>query len=104
MGWFDWYQPIEDLRCPICKVALKEWQGKDGQCALAIWRQGHSAPVGQMVDDEVKMPQEIIDTWRLPETFEIYSYDCGKHCVIAEGRIEGEIWALTKIISVNITL
>ncbi len=101
MGMFDWYQPSEELQCPICKVPLKEWQGKDALCALALWQQGYSAPVNQLVDEECKMPEEIRDTWRLPEQFKIYSYDCGKHCTTAEGRTEGRVWVRTDIISVQ---
>lgn len=93
---FDYYQPSEKLQCPICKVKLEEWQGKDAECALLLWKQGQPFPSSTTDDEEVEMPEENRQTW-LPEKFEFYSYDCEKHCVTAEGKTEDGVWTTSRI-------
>jgi len=97
MGMFDWYQPSEKLQCPVCKVELKEWQGKDSICALLLWKQGQPFPDSTLHDEEIEMPEEIRRTWRLPVKFEFYASDCEKHRVTAEGKTENGVWIETRI-------
>lgn len=79
MGMFDWYQPFPDLECPTCGALLKEWQGKHGPCGLFLWKQGFAAPIDQLVDEECRIGMEQLSQKRLPQEFEIYSYDCSSH-------------------------
>jgi hypothetical protein len=48
---FDYYEPVPVLTCPKCGAELREWQGKDGPCALFVWRQHEPNPVGQRAYD-----------------------------------------------------
>ncbi len=50
MEMFDYYQPTEKIKCPKCGYQLKEWQGKDGHCALLVWQQNNKQAVDQKVD------------------------------------------------------
>jgi hypothetical protein len=97
VGMFDWYEPAEEHRCPVCDVVLSEWQGKDGPCALYVWRQGQAAPVDQRVDDDVKGARGVRAAERLPSRFEIYSHDCGRHDVTAVCACVDAIWRLTEV-------
>ena len=97
MGMFDWYQPSEKLQCPVCKITLTEWQGKDAACGLFVWKQSESSPVSQLVDEEVALLDEDRRKQRLPEKFVLYSYDCEKHCVMTEGKTENGVWTDTRI-------
>ncbi len=97
MGMFDYYQLNEKLQCPVCKIELSEWQGKDANCALLLWKQGQSFPESTLQDEEIEMPEEIRRTWRLPEKFRIYSYDCEKHCVWVEGKTQDGVWTDSRI-------
>jgi hypothetical protein len=97
MGMFDWYEPSDELTCPECQIALKVWQGKDGPCGLFVWREGHAQAVDQRVDSDVKLDPSARASWRLPERFEIYSYDCGRHRVEATGTCEEGTWVATQV-------
>ena len=55
MGMFDWYVPDPPLKCPVCGTLLERWQGKDGPCALLVWKQGEAVPVAMRADD-VNLP------------------------------------------------
>lgn len=79
MGMFDEYVPRPALRCPRCDAALRDFQGKDGPCAIFIWSQGVAAPVGQSVDADCMLPSEQAARFRLPPRFEIYTqcHGCG---------------------------
>ncbi len=102
MGMFDYYQLSEKILCPVCNVELKEWQGKDADCALLLWKQGQSYPESSaLLDEETEMPEEIRRTWRLPEKFVFYSYDCEKHCVYVEGQTVNEVWVNNRIVLVE---
>jgi len=76
MGLFDYYEPSGPCDCPVCGTHLSEWQGKDGECALFVWRQGIAAPVEQRVDDDIACLPAVREQERLPTKFLIYSYDC----------------------------
>ena len=102
MGMFDYYLPAVDINCPICGTPLKEWQGKDGACALFVWQEGNLAPIEQQVDDEVKLAPSDREHFRLPEQFLIYSYDC--NCpfpVEAICRTRNGTWRETRLITAD---
>jgi hypothetical protein len=101
MGMFDWYQPYPPLSCPVCGIELKEWQGKEGPCALFVWRQGTAGPVDQLVEAECRLSDDRLMGWRLPETFFIYSYDCERHMVLATGNCTQGTWTSTRIAEVR---
>jgi len=78
MGMFDYYIPKLKQHCPVCKKELIEWQGKDGDCKLFIWKQGKISPIDQDTDDEdYKLSRSELKKKRLPPEFIIYSDDCG---------------------------
>jgi hypothetical protein len=96
VGMFDWYEPTPPLSCPRCAARLDEWQGKDGECALWVWREGHVDPVDQRVDPE----------WRssglaapLRARFEIYTTCSQGHHVEAFGEAPDGIWTRTTLIT-----
>lgn len=100
---FDWYKPTQHLECPVCKVALNEWQGKDGPNALFVWREGEISPIDQPIDEECQISEEVRGTFRLPEEFEIYSYDCERHRVSAKCITKDGVWSETNIIAAEDT-
>ncbi len=80
MSMFDWYKPKEAYNCPKCGTELTEWQGKDGPCALLVWKQGICNPISQKVkDEEIQWSDEEMHKFTLPDSFLIYSYDCPNH-------------------------
>lgn len=98
MGMFDWYRPKGTQQCPHCDAELKEWQSKDGPCALLVWEQGQLVPVDQAVDEESRLEDDRLGKFRLPEHFEIYSYDCDKHApTFASCDCENGVWTKMEI-------
>ena len=95
---FDTFKPAQVQKCPVCGRVLTEWQGKDGPCALFVWEEGVAWPTSQEASDMNISDEERKDV-RLPEKFEIYSYDCDcpypveAVCVTTSGT-----WSSTKII------
>lgn len=103
MSMFDWYRPKGTYNCPACGTALAEWQGKDGPCALFVWKQGSRNPVDQKVEDEeLQWSDEEKRQFTLPESFVIYSYDCPHHQPIeAECTCVDGVWETTEIMKVK---
>ncbi|MDB5390476.1 MAG: hypothetical protein JWM11_6122 [Planctomycetaceae bacterium] len=95
MSMFDWYRPIGILECPVCHSPLREWQGKDGPCALYIWQQGVAAPVDQACEKECQGSSSLMEASRLPPTFTIYSDDCRRHFVAATCKSVDGTWQET---------
>ncbi len=93
---FDWYEPIPALSCPRCAAALDGWQGKDGECALWVWRQGHAEPVDQRVDAEHRSSGSVA---RLPARFVINTTCSRGHHAEAFGEAPEGIWTLTTLIT-----
>lgn len=79
MSMFDLYEPSGELCCPVDGQPLLNWQGKDGSCALFVWRQGSPHPVAQMVDEEIRLATEEWQNWTLPHEFTIQCFDCPDH-------------------------
>ena len=99
MGTFDWYRPDPPLACPRCGRTLEEWQGKDGPCALFVWRQGCIAPVDQPIDEDVRLPPRRREAWRLPPSFRIDSHDCPcERRTDALGTCEDGAWSRTTVV------
>jgi hypothetical protein len=98
MGFFDSYEPIPDLRCPICENVLNDWQGIDAACGLFVWQQGIAYPVDQ-TGSESNIDEADRKKFRLPEEFEIYANceNCGDVQIIASCKTEDEIWNETVI-------
>lgn len=92
MSMFDWYRPSGSHDCPVCRVPLRQWQGKDGPCALYVWQQGIAMPIDQACDEECRGSDELMSAARLPDSFTIYSDDCGQHFVAASCRSADGIW------------
>jgi hypothetical protein len=98
MSMFDWYQPVPQLSCPVCGRPLEEWQGKDGPCALFVWRQGVKHPIDQAIpDEEVRLDPEDWQRFTLPARFEIYT-DCPDHQLIeADCAGPDQVWSSTVV-------
>jgi hypothetical protein len=98
MGMFDYYEPEPALSCPVCGTQLAGWQGKDGPCALLMWRQGCAAPIDQAVPDDTKGEPAVISSLRLPGEFEIYTQCCGgRFFVTARCAAPGGLWSHTEL-------
>ena len=102
MGMFDWYEPQPTPACPACGSTLTEWQGKDGPCALLVWRQGAAEALEQRVPEESRVEPERLKSWRLPKQFRIYSHSCGcLYAVEADCQTLGGIWSETSVVTAS---
>lgn len=100
MGVFDGYVPDPPLSCPVCASSLSDWQGKDVDCGLFVWRQGLVLPSKQAVPEEVTITDAELSTCRLPHTFAICSYDCDcPFPVEAIGTCSNGVWARTEVVT-----
>ena len=98
VGMFDTYRPAKEHVCPACGTPLTEWQGKDAQCALFVWKEGIAFPIEHPVAEECQFSQEELAVKRLPDQFEIYSYDCPRHHPInARCKCTNGVWSVTEI-------
>ncbi len=84
----------------MCHKPLREWQGKGAQCALYVWQQGVPVPVDQACDEECRGLPEVVQADRLPQAFNIYSYDCERHRVSATCSTVDGVWNETRIVEV----
>lgn len=101
---FDTYKPAQAQKCPVCCNLLTEWQGKDGPCALFVWEESVAWPVSQEASD-MNIAEERRIQVRLPEKFEIYSYDCGcPYPVNAICQTERGTWSSTKVIDASLAM
>ena len=104
MAMFDYYEPVPALSCPVCRGNLAGWQGKDGPCALLVWRQGFQTPVGQNVMPECLWSAEEMKGTRLPTEFFLYSDDCDcPEYVEAIGRTDSGTWVTTELVTTDNT-
>jgi hypothetical protein len=99
MGMFDWYVPTPTIPCAVCGDTPREWQGKDGPCALVVWHQGQPSPVEHRVDAEVENLAGFALA-RLPPQFSIHALDSRDHTLIAEGVGIDGTWATTRLVRV----
>ena len=98
MGMFDYYKLSEEIKCPTCGSELSEWQGKEGPCALFVWQQGCEFPVDQKAGDECNFSINERKAFHLPDSFEIYSYDCPNHQpVVALCACENGVWSIIRV-------
>jgi len=93
MGFFDYYEPVPDLVCPICKNVLEGWQGKHGACGLFVWRQEIAYPIAQE-GGEFNIDETARKKFRLPEEFEFYTgcENCPDYWIICECKTEDGVW------------
>jgi len=102
MGMFDLYEPSGELRCPIDGCPLLNWQGKDGPCALFVWRQGSLHPVAQNVDEEARLAIKERQQWTLPPEFTIQCFDCPDHLpILARCTAPQGIWTTTTLMPIG---
>ena len=99
---FDWYIPEPVLICPHCGTALDEWQGKQGPCALLVWRQGRKHPIDQRIDEEIRWAPEELTRFELAERFIIYTSCCSHDFQVeAVCTTEEGVWSESRIITPN---
>jgi hypothetical protein len=93
MGMFDTFIAEPPLRCRSCGSDVSEFQGKDGPCALFVWKQGVADPVRQAVDDEWAIPDAERAKFRLPDEFELHT-DCPRcHVwIVGTGYCSDNVW------------
>lgn len=102
MGMFDYYEPIPPIRCPNCGEPLGGWQGNEGPCALLIWRQGEALPSENPGNEVGPGRAALLEAWRLPRTFTLYT-SCGcDQWVTARGAAnESGAWTSCEIVRGN---
>jgi hypothetical protein len=91
MGMFDWYLPETEIACPSCGETPDGWQGKDGPCALFVWRQGEGCPIAQRADEP--LDEVSFQSFCLPERFNFYDWCRNGHLVMVEGRCGDGVWS-----------
>ena len=102
MSMFDWYIPETALNCPHCGIALYEWQGKQGPCALLVWRQGRKHPIDQRIDEEIRWVPEELTRFELPERFVIYTSCCSRDFhVEAVCTAQDGVWSHCRILTAD---
>lgn len=98
---FYTYQPRNPQKCPVCGSQLKEWQGKDGPCALFVFAEGVSGSIRQEAGD-LNIPEIIREKEKLPKLFLIFSYDCEcPYPIEAVCDPNNGIWVKTRIIDLS---
>jgi hypothetical protein len=100
MGLIDRYEPIPALSCPVCGKALTEWQGREEDALMFVWRQGCGSPVEWRVDDDMKAQKEGLVPPALPAVFGLTAWDEAGHTVMAEGTAEDGVWTTTRLLAV----
>jgi hypothetical protein len=99
MGMFDYYRPMPERHCPVCRRRLSIWQGKDGPNGLFVWVEGVQAPVDQLVDEDAQIGPDAREGMRLPPCFTIYSHDCPEHQPVeAQCGASGGVWTETVLL------
>jgi len=74
---YDWFEPKNTYRCPVCNQGLGIWQSKDTDCMLLHWKEGSRFPTDtDWPDESIENRKEFLESFALPDTFEIYSIDC----------------------------
>jgi hypothetical protein len=102
MGMFDLYEPSNELRCPVDGRLLINWHGKEGPCALFVWRQGSPHPVAQMVDEEIRLGPVEWQNWSLLSEFTIQCFDCPDHQpVLAFCTAPQGVWMTTILLPIG---
>lgn len=77
MGMFDYYEPAGRFACPVCGTPLpEEWQGKDGPCALFVFREGAVGAIEDRWYNEPALTSDELAEVKLPEVFIIYASSC----------------------------
>ena len=99
MGMFDTYIPDPPLHCPACGAELVDWQGKEGPSALMVWRQHVAEPIDQPIDPDARLDDEDLARFRLPETFDIYTWCCARFSIEAICQAPDGIWSHTELIT-----
>jgi hypothetical protein len=92
---FDTYEPEPPLPCPVCGGASLGWQGKDGPCALFLWRQGHRHPVDQPIDEDARIDPQRYAEFTLPQTFALLGWCAQDHQYGATGHAPEGTWTTT---------
>ena len=96
MGMFDYYVLQEDYRCPKCGQLLTEFQGKDSENALFVWKEGNEYPIDQRVVPESKISKEALRKESLPSSFRIYDFCKNRHETILDcEKLENNYWIKT---------
>ena len=99
MGMFDYYEPVPPIACANCGELLRNWQGKQGPCALLVWRQGHTKPVGGPAAEPGEEPTATRpQRFTLPESFEFYAFCECNHQTLACGTTEAGVWSRSEIV------
>ena len=97
MGMFDHFEPDPPLA--VDGKLLSGWQGKDGPCLLFVWRQHHSAPVDQAVDDEIRgLPEAVVSTGLPDGDLVIYTdHPSDRGLIYATITVLNGRWVKTKL-------
>lgn len=92
MGMFDWYEPATTPPCERCGEAMTGCQGKDGPCALEVFREGESRMSASLRIDE---PMDALDPLGLPMRFTFSCWCSNGHRQDYVGECVDGVWSRT---------
>jgi hypothetical protein len=100
MGMYDSYIPDPPLDCPVCGERLGNWQGKEAQCLLLTWKQGHRFPIKHDLGDWVENDKAFLESQTLPPQFAFYTYGCKcNRWISAYGFCDKNTWMRSEIVT-----
>lgn len=88
MGIYDTYIPKPPVKCPLCGEEVKDFQGKDGPCAMLEFTQGQEIPLDEFYFEYSGCEEGIV-----PDKFELHTFDSQRHWIDAQGVIRDGKWA-----------
>lgn len=89
---FDSYEPATTPGCDLCGEAMTGCQGKDGPCALDVFREGVSRMSAALRIDE---PTDALDQFGLPMRFTFSCWCLKGHRQDYVGECVDGIWSRT---------
>lgn len=97
MGMFDSFKPNRKYSCPVCNEMLDEWQGKDLDCLLFEWSEGHKYPTGTSASPDSIGEGYFKSTIDVSE-FLIYSFDCNcPYPIQLKCETKDNVWVKTSM-------
>ena len=98
VGMFDNYEPLPPIACPVCGSPSVGWQGKDGPCALFLWRQGEPHAVDQPIDGDAGIERSRFADFSLPPEFAMLGRCANGHQYQAAGRAPEGVWTESELL------
>jgi len=97
MGMYDSYKPKSSFSCPVCGEKLREWQGKDLDCLLFEWSEGHKYPTGTTASPDL-IGEDYYESIINVSEFFIYSFDCDcPYSIQLKCETKDNVWVKTSM-------